>query len=139
MGCKGPIPLAGQSSHPTGVVTDEVEEGYAAGVPILGNPGRQVPHEECGRVSLLVGCVDLWRYSGRSLRGDRVHWVNPIRVQHGLVAAGKGSVSGREKYAQYVQIVGAKFGWTPRPAMVKGRDSRPKSLATHCSRESSAS
>ena len=42
--CKGPIvPISGRPSHPTCVVTDGVEEGYAAGVPILGKPGRRVP------------------------------------------------------------------------------------------------
>ena len=34
---KGPfVPLAGQPSHPTGVVTDGVKQGYASRVPILG-------------------------------------------------------------------------------------------------------
>ena len=89
-GYKGPVaPLAGQSSYPPGVVTDVVEEIYAAVISILGDPRRRVPHEEGGRVSLLDGCVDLLRYSGRSLHGVLVHRVNPIRVQHGLVAAGK--------------------------------------------------
>ena len=80
-GCKFPVvPLVRWSSHPTGVVTDGVEEGYAAGVPILGKPGRHVPQEEGGRVSLLSGCVDLLQYAGLSLGGGCVHQFNPIRV-----------------------------------------------------------
>ena len=58
--CKGPVvSLPGRPSNPTGLVTDRVEERYAAGVPILGEPGRRVPQEEDDRVSLLAGCVDL--------------------------------------------------------------------------------
>ena len=49
-----------------------------------------------------------------------------------------GSVSGEDKYAQYVQIVGTKTGRPPRPAIVRGRRGPSQNLATRCSRESSA-
>ena len=58
--CKGSVvSLAGWTSYPTSVVTDRVEEGYAAGVLILGKTGRCVPQEGGGMVSLLSGCLDL--------------------------------------------------------------------------------
>ena len=84
--CEGPVvPLSGRPSHPTG----GVEERYTAGFPILGDPGRRVPQEEGGRISLLAVGVDLLRYASRSERGGSVHRVNPIWVQNGLVVAGK--------------------------------------------------
>ena len=52
-------------------------------------PGRRVPQEEGGRVSLLVCVVYLLRHAGWSKRGGSVHRVHPIWVQNGLVVAAK--------------------------------------------------
>ena len=58
----------------------QIDPINAAGVPILSEPGRHVPKEVGGRVSLLYGCVDLLRYAGQILRGSRVYRVNPIWI-----------------------------------------------------------
>ena len=56
----------------------------------------------------------------QSFRGVRIHGVNPVGIYNGLIASGKGSVSGEEKYTRYVQIVGTKLGRSQRPVMVRG-------------------
>ena len=112
--------LAGRLSHPTCLVAHIVEQQYSARIPILGDPGRSVPQEEGGGFTFLNCRVYFLGETSQCLCGVRIHGINQIWLQHGLVIAGNGSVSREEKYARYVKIVGTRLGGTPMPAMVRG-------------------
>ena len=74
-----------------------MKKGDAAGVPIHREPGRRVPQEEGGRVSLLARGVNLLSHTGGPRRGGNVEGIHAIRFQDGCVVAAKGVSLGAGK------------------------------------------
>ena len=101
-------------------MTDRMKKGDAAGVPIYREPGRRMPQEKGGWVSLLACGVDLLIHTVGRRGGGGVEGIHAVRFQDGSVVAAKMVSLGPGKYARYVRIGGAKSGWPMRPAMAKG-------------------
>ena len=91
-------------------MTDQMKKGDAAGVLIYREPGRRMPQEEGGWVSLLHRGLDLLSHTGERWRGGGVEGIHAIRFQDGSVVAAKRVSLGPGKYARYVRIGGAKSG-----------------------------
>ena len=83
------VPATRWPSHPTRVMADRVQEGDAAGVPIYCEPGRRMPQEEGGWVSLLARGVDLLIHTCGRRRGGGVEGIHLVRFQDGGVVAAK--------------------------------------------------
>ena len=73
----------------TRVMADRVKEGDASGVPIYREPGRCMPQEEGGWVSLLARGVDLLSHTCGHRRGGGVEGIDAVRFKDGGVAAAK--------------------------------------------------
>ena len=83
------VPATRGPSHLTHVEADRVQEGDAAGVPIYRKPGRHMPQEEGGWVSLLARGVDWLSHTSGRRRGGGVEGIHSVRFQDGGVVAAK--------------------------------------------------
>ena len=70
-------------------MTDRLKKGDAAGVAIYREPGRRMPQEEGGWVSLLARGVDLMSHTGGCRRSGGIEGIHAIRFQDGGVVATK--------------------------------------------------
>ena len=70
-------------------MTDRVKEGNAAWVSIYREPGRRMPQEEGGWVSLLARGVHLLSHTCGRRRGGGVKGINAVRFQDSGVVAAK--------------------------------------------------
>ena len=120
------------------VVADRVQEGDAAWVPIYHKPGCRVPQEEGGWVSLLDRGVDLLRHTCGRRRGGGVERIHSLRCQDGGMVAAKRV----RLWPGKIRTVRANRRRQIRLAYEAGHGEgagrRFQSLATRCSRESSA-
>ena len=70
-------------------MADRVQEGDTAWVPIYRDPGRRMPQEEGGWVSLMDRGVDLLRHTCGCRSGGGVERIHLVRLQDSGVVAAK--------------------------------------------------